>query len=130
LNPPGERVSRLEVRARTRRKDGELEVHELDMRVPGSLCWFEGHFIGYPILAALVQVQEVLAHASEIWHDVGTPTEIRGAKFKQPIHPADELVLRLSRRETRRMIEFQFSRAGKVCSCGTLKFDPGGGSGT
>lgn len=129
MNPTGERVSRLEVKARTRRNDGEVEVHEVDMRVPGDLCWFEGHFTGYPILAALVQVQEVLALASEIWCDVGTLTGIRGAKFKQPIHPADELVLRLVRNATTRMIEFQFSRDGRVCSSGTLKFDPGGGSG-
>ncbi len=60
-------ITRLTLGAHERRDDGELEIHELALEVPSSLRWFQGHFDGNPVLAAVVQLREVLRYTAAIW---------------------------------------------------------------
>lgn len=101
--------------------EAAADVRELRLVAPRELAWFRGHFDGNPILAAVVQMREVTAWLAATWPDLGAPTLMKKLKFKSPIRPEQEIVLRLSRRSGAREVVFSLSRGGAVCSSGTLE---------
>jgi 3-hydroxymyristoyl/3-hydroxydecanoyl-(acyl carrier protein) dehydratase len=116
--------TRLEVLGRDSRRDGRTETHQLSLRVPAELRWLRGHFDGYPILPAVVQLLEVERHLRQIWSDLAVPRRVTRAKFRRPIRPEDRLLLRLERTDGRRQAGFTYLREGEVCSSGTMAFEP------
>ncbi len=85
--------------------------------------WFEGHFPGEPILAAVVQVREVVCLVREGWPDLRYLVRIKRAKFRKPILPGDELTLQLKHRAGASLVTFEYARDGETCSGGTLEFE-------
>jgi len=93
------------------------------LTVPADLRWLEGHFTEEPILAAVVQVREVLGFVREDWPDLPAVSRIKRAKFRQPIRPLDRLTLRLKRKTDAPLVTFEYARDGEVCSGGSLEFE-------
>ena len=94
-----------------------------DVLVPRDLAYFEGHFDGAPILAAVVQLEElVVAPARALWPALHGVRQYRKLRFRSPVRPGDELVVRL-RRLAPGEVTFQIARGPEVCSLGTLCFD-------
>ncbi len=122
-------TTRLILGAHERRDDGELEIHELALVVPSSLRWFQGHFDGNPVLAAVVQLREVLWHTTTIWPDLTALRRVTGAKFRRPIRPLDSLRLRLERTRGSAKARFTFVRGNETCSSGVLDFAHSEGAG-
>ena len=115
-------ITRLTLGAHERRNDGELEIHELALEVPSALRYFQGHFDGNPVLAAVVQLREVLRHTAAIWPDLPALRRVTGAKFRRPIRPRDSLRLRLERTRGSEKARFTFVRGNEICSSGVLNF--------
>jgi len=90
--------------------------------VPVDLRWLEGHFPQEPILAAVVQVREVVCLATESWPDLAGLVRIKRVKFRKPIRPRDELTLHLKRKNRTAHVTFEYSRDGEACSAGSLEF--------
>ncbi len=115
-------ITRLTPGVHERRDDGELEVHELALEVPSNLRWLQGHFDGNPVLAAVVQLREVLQHTATIWPDLTALRRVTAAKFRGPIRPLDSLRLRLERTRGAGKASFAFVRGDEICSSGVFEF--------
>ncbi len=90
---------------------------ELDLAVPASLHWFQGHFPGFAILPGVVQLHWAVAHARRHLGVTAQPTSAQ-VKFRRPIRPDDLLTLSLALARGR--LAFSYRRDGEACSSGTL----------
>jgi acyl-coenzyme A synthetase/AMP-(fatty) acid ligase len=94
-----------------------------DVSVPRDLAYFEGHFPGDGVLAGVVQLQVlVVRQAAVSWPELERPRRLSRLRFRRPIRPGDELVLRLTRPEPAR-VDFDLRRGGVPCSSGTLLYE-------
>ena len=124
MSEPRNETTHLALGEHERRQEGDLEIHELALRVPPELRWFRGHFPDNPVLPAVVQLQEVLRLTASIWPELITLRRITNGKFRRPIHPADSLRLRLERARKAGKVRFTYSRGSETCSSGIFKFEP------
>jgi 3-hydroxymyristoyl/3-hydroxydecanoyl-(acyl carrier protein) dehydratase len=117
---------RLELSEHSVNSDSEGENHQIKIRVPSDLLWFQGHFPGDPVLPAVVQLHEALMLARKIWPDLVRLRTVARAKFQSPIRPADALTMHLRRSSGSGAIGFRYVRASQVCSSGILDFESSG----
>ncbi len=103
-------------------EDGETRVVQVDIRAPRDLYWFRGHFASYPLLPGVVQLDLAAEQAREAWDDLESLTSVVKLKFKRPIRPGDDFMLRLRRRADRSRVDFEFEGADGLASSGVLKF--------
>lgn len=66
------------------------------VEVPAAYRWFEGHFHGYPVMAAAIQLHELVAPALEQTLGAGRVTQVRQMKFTGRILPRDQVEVRLA----------------------------------
>ena len=102
---------------RERRKDGELE---LELRVPGDLACFDGHFPGRPVLPGVAQVDWSARYARERLGLRGEFSAAENLKFFSIVAPGARLKLKLRLEESR--LRFEFADEAKKVSSGTLVF--------
>ena len=106
------------------RVDGR-ERHAFRTRLPADYAFFEGHFPGYPVLAAAVQLHELvlpcLRHARP---QGGAVARLAGVKFPKRIVPGDALEVRLEFRDGHD-VEFEIAREGERCTQGRLSLANG-----
>jgi 3-hydroxymyristoyl/3-hydroxydecanoyl-(acyl carrier protein) dehydratase len=105
----------------------EPERARFELRVPGDLMHFQGHFEGWPVLPGVVQVGLVaVKHAALAWPELGALCRVRRLKMKQPIKPEDVIALELKRVAqqvpSEQRIDFEITRDGSVCTSGSLTF--------
>ncbi len=95
--------------------------------VPENYLGFSGHFDGYPVMAGVVQLHDLLmpliAHHRP---DLGHLRGLRRVKFLGRIGPGDSVEVKLGFPATDAGCDFQISKDGSVCSAGRLDFDPNG----
>ena len=99
------------------------------LRVPDRSRFFEGHFVGLPMLPGVAQLVAI-AHreAERVFGPVGTPRRMSRVKFQDIIVPGDRLSLSLEReRENERTsIRFRLERldvgSTRPASSGTLVY--------
>lgn len=100
------------------------------VRVPADYVHFEGHFEGYPVMAAVVQLHELLLPLVEQARPgLGPLQELLRLKFLGQIVPGDELRVTLrfpldAHAEARAAIDcdFEISNRRGRCSAGRLRF--------
>jgi 3-hydroxymyristoyl/3-hydroxydecanoyl-(acyl carrier protein) dehydratase len=92
----------------------------LRLDLPERLAWFDGHFPGEPILAAVVQVDWAIHYGRQLGFDPLAFSGMPRLKFKAVITPGDELMLRLTRKNSR--LKFAYSIRARVHSEGTIEF--------
>jgi hypothetical protein len=101
----------------------DADVVTARARVPTSYVHFEGHFDGYPILAAVVQLQElVLPLARRARPSLGELQELQRLKFLGRISPGDELAVTLRFPPGVAACDFEISRGERRCSAGRMCF--------
>ena len=97
--------------------------HSFRVRVPEDLVYFEGHFEGEPILAAVVQLDVViLPRIERLWPDLGSVERATKLKFRSPIRANEEVVVRLERKAERKSVDVKVIRGEVECAGGTLFF--------
>ena len=95
----------------------------LRVTVPVDLRYFEGHFIGDPIVPGIAQlIPIVLNRTREAWPDLGRLTSVKRLKFLGALRPGHELDVLLERGP--KGVSFQILREGTVCTKGRLVFQP------
>ncbi len=95
------------------------QVVQTHVKVPARYAHFDGHFDGYPVMAGVVQLHELVLPALERHRpDLGPVRAFQRLKFLGRIRPGDELLLSLEFGEL--SCDFRLVRAGKVCSAGRL----------
>ena len=106
------------------RREGDVELRVVHVRVPASLRYFEGHFPHEPIVPGVAQlVSLVHRQVREAWPDLPAPGEVRRLKFRAAIRPGDELTLRLRRGPGR--VRFEIVSGETPCTQGSFLFPTG-----
>lgn len=97
----------------------ERRVFELE--VPENCGWFDGHFSGYPILPAAVQLRDiVMAAVRRARPELGRLLGCSRMKFVERIRPADSLALELCWQRGAGEVGFVLRRGDAVCSSGQV----------
>jgi 3-hydroxymyristoyl/3-hydroxydecanoyl-(acyl carrier protein) dehydratase len=99
-------------------KDGDRL--ELDLRVPGELACFDGHFPGRPVLPGVAQVDWSARYARERLGLRGEFSAAENLKFFSVVVPGARLTLKLRLDDSR--LRFELSEGAKKVSSGTLVF--------
>lgn len=97
-------------------------THRFVLLVPSRLHWFEGHFVGNPILAAAVQLREIIALAGATWQDTTHLRRMTRLKFRRPIRPGQLIEVHLQRTEGSHRVSFEIDCEGFRCASGMLEF--------
>ena len=97
--------------------------HSFRIRVPNDLMYFDGHFEGEPILAAVVQLDVIiLPRIEKLWPDLGSVERATKMKFRSPIRADEEVTVRLKRKTGKKSVEVAMIRGEVECASGTLSF--------
>jgi acyl-coenzyme A synthetase/AMP-(fatty) acid ligase len=90
---------------------------ELDLALPASLHWFQGHFPDFAILPGVVQLHWAVLYGRR---HLGITAAAASAqvKFRRPIRPDDRLTLALAVQRGR--LTFAYRRGAETCSSGAL----------
>jgi 4-coumarate--CoA ligase (photoactive yellow protein activation family) len=95
------------------------------VRVPSDWAYFEGHFEGFPILAGVVQMTEIILPAvAAHWRELQRPRHVTNLKFRRPINPGDALELEITRTAPLK-VTFALHRQSEVMTSGALEFAAG-----
>ena len=129
-------------------EDGADDRRTVAVTIPADWHFFRGHFDGFPVLAGVAQLSEiVLPELRACWPEHRHLRRITALKFRKPIGPGDELELELRRTPPARVgerelrsrepvaggsgpsqgpelikVSFELRRGATVASSGTLEF--------
>lgn len=96
-------------------------VFTCEVGVPDRYAWFEGHFDGYPVMAAAVQLQQIVAPAlGRARPDLGPIRRITRMKFTGRVQPGDSVVAEIHWSGDETTSQFAIRKGTEVCSTGTL----------
>lgn len=116
----GTAVTRFPVRLSERTEDG----WRLQVEVPRTSRFFEGHFPGEPILSGVAQLVLV---SEAIEHCTGAPGNVVGltsVRFRSPVRPGDRLVVSLRRSSKGTDLSFELRRDQELVTNGRLEATP------
>jgi hypothetical protein len=126
---PRERTLAWELRAVVRGGDGRFR-QTFRTRLPEAYAYFEGHFPAFPVLAAAVQLHElVLPCLRRSRPDLGPLRHLKGLKFLERIGPGQCLDVTLEWEAGSAQVDFEIRAEGVRASAGTLVLDPAQGTG-
>ena len=98
------------------------EQRTITLTIPPDWHFFRGHFDDFPILAGVVQLNEiVMRQVQACWPEHRQLRRVTGLKFRKPIGPGDALELDLERTPPGR-IRWELRRGAAVASSGTFEF--------
>jgi len=98
------------------------EQRTIALTIPADWHFFRGHFDDFPILAGVVQLNEiVMRQVQACWPEHRQLRRVTSLKFRKPIGPGDALELDLERTPPGK-IKFELRRGDAVASSGTFEF--------
>jgi 3-hydroxymyristoyl/3-hydroxydecanoyl-(acyl carrier protein) dehydratase len=95
---------------------------ELDLLLPRSLLYFDGHFRGFPVLPGVVQLHWAIAFGRRYFAIGAAPPESVQVKFRSVIGPAERICLALRHDGSRRKLAFEYRDAVATRSSGVVSF--------
>ncbi|MDH5676110.1 MAG: AMP-binding protein [Myxococcales bacterium] len=108
------------------RRQGALDVAELDFQLMPELVYFRGHFDGHPLLPGVVQVEQlVLAQAKRLWPQLGRLRTVQQLKFRHPLVPGARPRVSLERDAQTSRVRFAIHADDTLCASGALIFSAG-----
>jgi len=100
------------------------EQRTIALTIPADWRFFRGHFEDFPILAGVVQLNEiVMRELRACWPEHRHLRRVTGLKFRKPIAPGDALELELVRTPPDK-VAWELRRGTAVASSGTFEFLP------
>jgi 3-hydroxyacyl-[acyl-carrier-protein] dehydratase len=97
--------------------------YEFDLRVPGDLAVWPGHFPEFFVVPGVLQVDWVLRFAMTRLGFAAAPPRIDALKFKTPLRPLQPFTMRLDVAADPRVVDFVLSGpAAEIFSRGRLHF--------
>lgn len=94
---------------------------ELELHVPRTLDFFQGHFPRFGILPGVVQVDWALTYGRRHLQVSGDFRRLRGVKFLHPILPGARLLLILTQDDPGELV-FAYRNAERTFSTGRAVF--------
>lgn len=95
------------------------------LKVPETLGCLEGHFSGFPVVPAVVQLQWVMELAGEMTSRPPVVRRIEALKFKDLLRPGQVFRLSGALSPSRDTIEFRLWSDGRLFSSGRCIFASG-----
>jgi 3-hydroxymyristoyl/3-hydroxydecanoyl-(acyl carrier protein) dehydratase len=103
-----------------RRADGRVE---LQLFLPDSLLYLQGHFPGLAILPGVVQLDWAIRYGRRYLAIGDAAAKTLQVKFHRPIRPNRQIELSLAYASERKRLSFECRDAAEVCSSGQIVFD-------
>jgi acyl-coenzyme A synthetase/AMP-(fatty) acid ligase len=98
------------------------ERHAQPFHVPADWKYFQGHFEGFPLVAGVVQMTEiVLPGIAARWPHLRHPRRVTNLKFRSPINPGDGISVELTLLAPHK-VGFALRRRDDLMSSGALEF--------
>jgi acyl-coenzyme A synthetase/AMP-(fatty) acid ligase len=98
------------------------ERHTTAVAIPVDWAFFHGHFDDFPVVAGVVQMNEIILPAvRRLWPELLHLRRITTLKFRSPIGPGETLAMELTRAAASK-VSFTLRRAGEAVSSGGLEF--------
>ena len=83
--------------------------------------YFDGHFDGFQLLPALLQIHVVVELSKEHFESMKNPTIIPSMKFINPIYPKTKVLITITFDSIKNQIKFRYSAGEFTFSQGTLR---------
>ena len=93
---------------------------KLELEFSKEYPYFEGHFEGFPILPALLQVHHAIEWSREYFVNIKNPSTINSIKFNRPITPSMKVNLNLNFDEVKKQIRFSYTLDEDLLSGGAM----------
>jgi 3-hydroxymyristoyl/3-hydroxydecanoyl-(acyl carrier protein) dehydratase len=97
---------------------------ELNLRIPGALLYFRGHFPTFAILPGIVQLDWAIHYGRQHYALGAVAAATIKVKFRKPIRPNHCVTLSLKHVCARASLEFKYTDAEGACSSGLIGFAP------
>lgn len=90
----------------------EISPHqvEIDLALPPTLFWFQGHFAAQPLLPGVAQLEWAINYATELLAPGFRFHSIQNVKFQAPLLPENNITLTLNWQEERQILTFSWQR--------------------
>lgn len=103
------------------------ETATLEVEVPETLKYFDGHFPGDPIVPGVAQIVALAQRQAEtLYPELGDIRGLRRVKFMEALRPGDTLRLHFTLSDARAAgeakVDFRITRGDVECSRGALVF--------
>jgi 3-hydroxymyristoyl/3-hydroxydecanoyl-(acyl carrier protein) dehydratase len=99
----------------------EAGATRFSIRVPADLKYFDGHFVGDPIVPGVAQIVALAEEgARRAFPELGGSAGLRRVKFMEALRPGDVLELAVERSD--KGVGFVVLKQGREASRGTLSF--------
>lgn len=92
-----------------RRKTQQSQV-EIDLDLPSTLYWFQGHFAAQPLLPGVAQLEWAINYATDLLAPGFRFYSIQTVKFQAPLLPENKITLTLTWQEERQLLTFTYQR--------------------
>jgi acyl-coenzyme A synthetase/AMP-(fatty) acid ligase len=99
---------------------------QINFFIPADLYYFNGHFLGRPILPGVVQLHWAIHYGKELFNVIGSFQRLEAVKFQQVIRADEHATLKLKYDSSKTKLTFSFSNGDTSFSSGRIVF---GGSG-
>lgn len=86
---------------------GQLEI---DLDLPSTLYWFQGHFAAQPLLPGVAQLEWAINYATELLAPGFRFHSVQSVKFQAPLLPENKVTLTLNWQEERQVLTFSYQR--------------------
>ncbi|HWG79777.1 MAG TPA: hypothetical protein VN681_08390 [Stellaceae bacterium] len=96
---------------------------DLQLFLPESLLYLQGHFPGLAILPGVVQLDWAIRYARRYLGIGDAAAATVQVKFHRPIRPNRQIELSLAYAAERKRLSFECREAAEVCSSGQIVFD-------
>ena len=93
----------------------------LELKIPASLIYFQGHFNNHQILAGVVQIDWVILFAREYLQITKNFAGMKQIKFQSLVYPDNKLNLFLSYKDN--SLNFKYFVADKTISSGKIIYE-------
>lgn len=97
------------------------DTHTFSVEIPEAYGWYEGHFPGYPVMAAAVQLHELVAPSLTRVFGAGAARRIRRMKFTGRILPGDRV--RIELQGTADAVSFAIRNDEALCTSGVVTWE-------
>lgn len=96
---------------------------ELDIALPETLLYFQGHFPGHPVLPGVVQLDWAVSLADRyLGTSIGAARHLQ-VKFREIIAPGGTVTLTLRRPAGAARVSFEFRRGDEILSSGAVTLE-------